>query len=57
MTLKRTGLAPAGKNRTTRFTLEQLAWLQKEAYARSITTASMLRELVDDRRLGRTVAR
>jgi len=57
MTLKRTGLAPAGKNRTTRFTLEQLAWLQREAHAQGITTASMVRRLVDDRRLGREVAR
>ena len=57
MVLKRTGLAPAGKDRTTRFTEEQLAWLRKEAIARSLTMSSVLRELVDDRRLGRTVAR
>lgn len=53
MTVKRTGLAPAGKNTTVRFTHEQVDWVQREAIARSITFASMLRELVDDRRLGR----
>jgi hypothetical protein len=53
MTAKRTGLAPAGKDRTTRFTLEQLEWLKQEAIARSITTSSVLREMVDEHRLGK----
>ena len=57
MTAKRTGLAPAGKDRTCRFTMEQLDWLKEQAKVRHITTSSVLRELVDDRRLGRTVAR